>query len=271
MFGSSSRCCVGPVGHEALDAHDVDRLVHLAARAGCFAVAVADPPADRREGVLAADGPVGIGIAFLLDQGDVAHGALVGRAGGPAGSHALLVDGDTRPARPALRSGRPLCAVLRPRSNSLLTSIGQTAAQLPQPVHLDLVHVARLAAYAHLVIADVTGNRLDFAVGQEFDVGVASHGHHFRCEYSGSTVERWEGLIELGHVAADGRLPFHQVDLLAGICQSQGGLDARNPAADHQRRGVICTWRMSSGWWWCTRCTAAATSALALVVPAPGR
>jgi hypothetical protein len=37
---------------------------------------------------------------------------------------------------------------------------------------------------------------------------VASHGHHLRCEYSSRAVECREGLIQLGHVPADRRIPL---------------------------------------------------------------
>ncbi len=110
MLGSSSRCCVRPIGDETLQPHDVDRLVVLAAAAGLFTAVVAYPPAHRREGMLAPDGPVGIGIALLVDQGDIALGALVGGAGGPAGSDALSSRWRTHPERTGQKSGKWLCA-----------------------------------------------------------------------------------------------------------------------------------------------------------------
>ena len=59
-------------------------------------------------------------------------------------------------------------------------------------------------------------------------------GGHLRREDAGGAVQRGEGLVELGHVAADGRLALDQVDLLAGLGQRQRRVDAGDAAAHHQ-------------------------------------
>ena len=63
-------------------------------------------------------------------------------------------------------------------------------------------------------------------------------GDHLRGEDAGRAVERGEGLVELGHVPADGPRALHQVDLLVGVGDLEGRLDAGDPPADHQRVGV---------------------------------
>jgi hypothetical protein len=45
------------------------------------------------------------------------------------------------------------------------------------------------------------------------------------CEYSHGAVIGGKGLVELGHMAADARGFFHQVDLEAGCGKIKGGLD----------------------------------------------
>ena len=183
--------------------------------------------------MLAADGPVGIGVAFLPHQGDVAHGALVGGAGVPAGGNPLLLDGE------GVGHGLGRVAV---------GGLARAQAQIERVVDLDRADVGALAAagaavssmiagfaaHVDVEIADITGNLLNFAVGQQLNVFVASNGHHFGCEYSSRTVERREGLVQLGHMPADGRFPLDQIDLLAGVGQLEGRLDAGNAAADHQ-------------------------------------
>ena len=71
-------------------------------------------------------------------------------------------------------------------------------------------------------------------------------------------------LSNLRHVAADGRLALHQVDVLAGVGQGQRGVDARDAAAHHQHIGMdrhaAC---VSSGSCHATRRTAARTRSLA--------
>lgn len=64
-------------------------------------------------------------------------------------------------------------------------------------------------------ITDVPGYRIDLAVAQQGDIFVASHGHHFGGENSGRTIQRGEGLVELGHVPADTGLLLYQVDVFA--------------------------------------------------------
>ena len=100
---------------------------------------------------------------------------------------------------------------------------------------LVLVHVAGLFAHADLEIAHVAGNVLDLGVGQQFNLGMSTDIHHLGAENSYAALDVGIDLVELGHDAADGRLFLHQVDLVAGVGQVQGGLDARHPAADDQR------------------------------------
>ena len=50
--------------------------------------------------------------------------------------------------------------------------------------------------------------------------------------------KRGEGLVELGHVAADRRLALDQVDVVAGVGQFEGGLQSGDAAADDQRRRI---------------------------------
>jgi hypothetical protein len=66
------------------------------------------------------------------------------------------------------------------------------------------------------------------------DVRVGLHLGHLRREDAGRAVERRKRLVELCHVAADRGLALDQIDVLAGVGQSEGGRDAGDPAADHQ-------------------------------------
>jgi len=42
----------------------------------------------------------------------------------------------------------------------------------------------------------------------------------------------WKGLVELSHLAADGRRVLNQENLVTGIGQIEGGLNAADPSAD---------------------------------------
>ena len=178
---------ISPIGDETLETHDVDCLVNFTPAAGVFTTVVAHPPANRGEGMLTADSPVSVSIAFLADQGDIALGALVGRAGCPAGSHPVLLngvgigDGLRRVAVGGLAHTQPQVKGIGNLDRANLGALSAASTQA-------LIDIARLAPHAHVVVTDKPGDRLNFAVAQQVDVLVASDGHHFRSEYSGSTV-----------------------------------------------------------------------------------
>jgi hypothetical protein len=55
----------------------------------------------------------------------------------------------------------------------------------------------------------------------------------FRRENAGRAVHGGEGLVELGHVAADGSVALDENHFLAGVGQRQGGVDAGDGPAHH--------------------------------------
>ena len=97
------------------------------------------------------------------------------------------------------------------------------------------IYKARPLADAHLEIAHVTRNIFDLRVGQEFDFGMSTDIHHFGAKNSDATFDIRVHLIQLRHDATDGGFFLHQVNLVTGISQIQGGLDASNSAANDQR------------------------------------
>jgi len=68
--------------------------------------------------------------------------------------------------------------------------------------------------------------------GCEADLG------HLGREDAGGAVEGRESLVELGHVAADGRLALDEEDLLAGVGQGHGGMDTADAAPDDEDVGM---------------------------------
>jgi len=50
--------------------------------------------------------------------------------------------------------------------------------------------------------------------------------------------EGGERFVELGHVAADARLAFDQIDVITGLGDLQRGLNAGHPTTHHQRGRV---------------------------------
>ena len=103
---------------------------------------------------------------------------------------------------------------------------------------LVVVDVAGLLADLHLEVAHRAADFLQLGVGQQGDVLVLADLRHLRREDAGRAVERGEGLVELGHVAADARLALDEVDVVAGVGQLERGLQAGDAAADDQRGRV---------------------------------
>jgi hypothetical protein len=80
------------IGHKPLQGPDIDRLLYMAAIAGCLTAMVANAPADAREGIVHLNHPQRIIPAPFPNQSDVPLGALTRWAGIPARGNALLLD-----------------------------------------------------------------------------------------------------------------------------------------------------------------------------------
>ena len=78
-----------------------------------------------------------------------------------------------------------------------------------------LINISWFAVYCDVEITYIPAYFFHFAVTKQADVGVASHGHHFGCEYSGRTVESGKGFVKAGHVPPDARLALDQSHVLA--------------------------------------------------------
>ncbi len=110
--------------------------------------------------------------------------------------------------------------------------------QMPQPVQMLFVDIARFLAHGHREVAQIAIHLLHLAVGEQGDVGVLADIHHLGRQNTGRAVQRGEGLVQLGHVAANGRFPLHQIDVVPGIGQLQRRRDAGDAAAHDQGVGV---------------------------------
>ncbi len=201
------RRLVGPgvlvVGDEALQGADVERLVELGAVAGVLAPVVADAAADGREGVVELDRAQGRLVVALADVGDVALGPLAGRARVPARAHPGLLDG----VGVGHRLGVELVGGALPHE-----------PLVEAPVDLNGAHLLAVAAGRALGGVDVAGvpaepdpevpglpfEGQDLRAGEDLDVEVPPHVHQLGADGAHRAVVGGEGLVQLGHVAADG-------------------------------------------------------------------
>ena len=84
-------------------------------------------------------------------------------------------------------------------------------------------------------VADKAADGFNLGIGIDVDFFVLRTVNHFRCQDARRAVECRERLVDLGHLAADGRLLFHDIDLKSGLGDVERRLDARDAAADDER------------------------------------
>ena len=73
---------------------------------------------------------------------------------------------------------------------------------------------------------------LDFGVGQNLDIGMPAAFNEFRTLDAHGAVIGGKGLVELGHLAANGRGFVHQENLETRFGKIESGLDAADSSAD---------------------------------------
>jgi len=96
------------------------------------------------------------------------------------------------------------------------------------------IHVPRLTAHPGLEIAGRAIQPDDFRKGVQPYVGMPTGIHHQGAENSDRTIDGREYLVQLTHAPADRRRPLHQVHLESRPREIERGLNARDPATDHQ-------------------------------------
>ena len=97
------------------------------------------------------------------------------------------------------------------------------------------LYIASLALDGHFEVADKALDIGHFGIGEDADLLVLRHIHHFRGQDARRAVQRRERLVELCHLTADGRLGFHDIHREARVRDIQSGLNARDTAADNKR------------------------------------
>ena len=220
------------VGHKALQVADGDGLIHFLAAAVGFARVGTDAADGARQGQPIHDQGQGLGILALLDELDVTLGAEIGGAGPDARGPVRFLDGERggnglgiEPVnRFALRQPEVEFVGHRHRAN---LGTGPAAGAFAG------VDVARFFIHADRKIPRLTRDALYFRQGVDLDVQVPTAFHQFGGDDAHGAVIGGEGLVQLGHDPADGRLLFHQMDIETGVSQVQGRLHPGDPGAYH--------------------------------------
>jgi hypothetical protein len=98
---------------------------------------------------------------------------------------------------------------------------------------LALVDVSGLCDQGYAEVAHLTFQTNHFSIGEDLDVWVPADLDQFRGKYSHGAVIGGKGLVELGHVAADGWQFLHQVDPETRVGEIERGLDPADPSANN--------------------------------------
>ena len=151
---------------------DGQGLVHIVAGALPFAGMVADPAAYRRKGMGLFKQLKGLFVAAVVDQGDIALNAHMGRAGGLAGRGAALVDGKgTGHALGIEFEGR--LAVPQALVELIAHFNGAGLGALPAGRALVQFHVAGPLQEGHLKVSGLALDLLHLGHGEQIDVQMA--------------------------------------------------------------------------------------------------
>jgi hypothetical protein len=206
------------VGDESFERTDVNRFIHQAAVAGCFAAMVADPAANPWEGIIHLNHPQGIFPTGFPDQGNITLGALTGRAGIPARRYAPFFDcvcvgnclGIEFIDRPPILQAFVKFIGYDDRADFFTITAGNAFFS---------DDVARPVPQADIEIPHLAAQLQNIRISHDLDVWMAACFHQFRGDCAHRAIVGWEGLIQLGHFAADCRFCFHQVNLETLVCQ----------------------------------------------------
>jgi hypothetical protein len=103
-------------------------------------------------------------------------------------------------------------------------------------------NVAGFFRKGYLEVPCVSADAVNFRVAQYLYILMPADLDQFRCEYSNRAVVSREGLIELGHMAADAGSLLHKIDLETCTREIERGLDAADPAADNHHVAEIAVY-----------------------------
>ena len=223
---------VDGIGRIAFQAADGHRLVHILAAAFVFTGMGADPAQDAGQRQPVHDQFQGFRRLAGLDQLDIALDLNFRRAGDGAGGPVQLLDG---------KGGRNGLGI---ETINGLAFVQPHVEFVGDPHRADLGAVAAAGAFGGVDVAGLllhgyrevprfAGNGLHFGQGVDLDVQVPAAFHQLGGNDAHGAVIGGEGLVQLGHDAADGRLLFHQMYVKTRVSQVQGRLHPGDPGADY--------------------------------------
>ena len=96
-----------------------------------------------------------------------------------------------------------------------------------------LINIPRFLPHGYPEVPGFTGDALHLGAGQDGNIRVPGALNKLGGQDAHGAVIGREGLVQLGHLAADSGALFYQVDLEARVRQVQGGLYSAHPSPDN--------------------------------------
>ena len=96
-----------------------------------------------------------------------------------------------------------------------------------------LYDVSGLLDQGYPKVSCFTFYTVNFGIGEDLDIGMPADLDQFRRENSHGAVIGGKGLVQLGHVPADGRGLLHQIHPVTRCGKIKSGLNTADPPADH--------------------------------------
>jgi len=96
-----------------------------------------------------------------------------------------------------------------------------------------LENISGLLNQGDLKVSCFTFDMVNFRIRQDLYVGMPADLDQFGREYSDGTVIGWKGLVQLGHMTANGGRFVNQVNLKPRSGKVERGLNTANPSANH--------------------------------------
>jgi hypothetical protein len=151
-----------------------------------------------------------IDAMVLVDDVLKRYGLCIGNVGGLPGDKPLIVF--------VIHTPRALFGA-RPAGDALLG-----------------IYESRLFEDLQLEIPSLASDGRDLGKGQKLDVEMPADLDQLGRDDSHGAVVGGKGLVQLRHDSADGGGPFHEINVVARVCQVKRRLHAGDAAADHTDR-----------------------------------
>ena len=226
LFGNIAGVTVQiQISDKLLEVHNIDRIIHLGSHTGRFAGMIANATADDGERIILFD-ELQCFLEFAFgNQCHITLNTDVRGAMGFTGRGSHFVNRKTagNGLREMTIDGFPFTEIaVKSGGNRNGTDFGTVTATRTF-IQID---VPRCGCHFNFEFSGLAFDRSHGPAGLDFNIGMAADFDQFGRQYTGRTVIRREGLVQLSHDTADADSVFDEIDFHSGIGQIERRLNA---------------------------------------------